>query len=100
MLVTVGAYGALFTAFQALVDEGDEVNGQSPGWVGVKGPVVSAPAHLDLCTRLSSPSLFLTCYEPMTLMQVNASVFVSLKPVRMLVGVGGVGQRGPRSVLG
>lgn len=25
VLVTVGAYGALFTAFQALVDEGDEV---------------------------------------------------------------------------
>lgn len=25
VLVTVGAYGALFSAFQALVDEGDEV---------------------------------------------------------------------------
>jgi DNA-binding transcriptional MocR family regulator len=32
VLVTVGAYGALFTAFQALVDEGDEVSGEA--WVG------------------------------------------------------------------
>lgn len=29
VLVTVGAYGALFTAFQALVDEGDEVRGET-----------------------------------------------------------------------
>lgn len=29
VLVTVGAYGGLFTAFQALVDEGDEVNGET-----------------------------------------------------------------------
>lgn len=37
MLVTVGAYGALFTAFQALVDEGDEVREQGLGWVGMRG---------------------------------------------------------------
>ena len=64
VLVTVGAYGALFTAFQALVDEGDEVNGQSLGWVGVKGPSGASPSSSDLCTRLSSSSPFLTVMSP------------------------------------
>lgn len=36
VLVTVGAYGALFTAFQALVEEGDEVSERGWGRVGVR----------------------------------------------------------------
>lgn len=53
ILITTGAYGALFCTFQAFIEEGDEV-------------IIIEP--------------FYDCYKPMTLMAGGVPKYVSLKP--------------------
>lgn len=86
--MTVGAYQALYCAFQALVDEGDEVHALKPlsegdcsFWVTILW---------GKCTQMWFPQViivepFFDCYQPMVKMVGGKAVYIPLRPVSALI---------------
>lgn len=81
ILVTVGAYQALFCAFQALVDEGDEV------WQSVCLCESTAFCSFPVlwwhkCVfQVIIIEPFFDCYQPMVKMIGGKAVYIPLRPV-------------------